>query len=85
MNNNTLLKDYQLNFIKDFNSITNDSIIITGSFVPKYYGIIDRKMKDIDLKIQQHNWEIFKDSIYNKFKLKYLVSFTMGIHHIDVY
>jgi hypothetical protein len=53
--------------------------------VPKYYGIIDRKMKDIDLKIQQHNWEIFKDSIYNKFKLKYLVSFTMGIHHIDVY
>jgi hypothetical protein len=42
-------------------------------------------MKDIDFKIEHQNWETFKDSIYNKFKLKYSFSFTIGVHHLDVY
>lgn len=81
---NLIEKSYSDIFEKLY-KITNGNVILSGSLSLKYQNIINRTVTDLDVNILNSDWDKYKSSIYNHFRVYPNFKIKYGILDYDVY
>jgi len=65
--------------------ITDGKVILSGSLGLKMQNIIKREVNDLDVNILSSDWEIYKNSIEESFRIHPSIQVRYGILEYDVY